>query len=156
MRTLQFTLWVLPLLAIGCRTNPNQALLEQESRLLEDRIYQLEGLLDDSCAAREATIRENESLKRELAGGDSGPGREPSRSSSGPSMGSSPEAGELPGRSSRGTAPSLEAPTIELPEPSDTPPEEIPGRSAAHRASVRLAITAPSSECPRSWSSTSG
>jgi hypothetical protein len=124
MRTLQFTLSALTLLALGCRTNPNQVLLEQESRLLEDRIYQLEAQLDDSCAAREATIRENEALKKELVSGDRGPGRDASGSSSGPSMG---PPSDIPRRSGRGAAPNLEAPTIELPEPSDTPPEELPG-----------------------------
>ena len=102
-------------------------LLEQESRLLEDRIYQLEAMLDDSCAAREATIRENEALKKELAGGDRGPGRDASGSYSGPSMG---PPSETPGRSGRGQAPKLEAPTIELPEGSETPPEELPGTPA--------------------------
>jgi hypothetical protein len=130
MRTLPFALCALTLLALGCRTNPNQVLLEQESRLLEDRIYQLEAQLDDSCAAREATIRENESLKKELAVGDRGPGRDapgssgaPGGSSSGPSI--TPPS-DIP-RSRRSEAPNLEAPTIELPEPSDTPPEELPG-----------------------------
>ncbi len=124
MRTLPFALCALTLLTLGCRTNPNQVLLEQESRLLEDRIYQLEAQLDDSCAAREATIRENESLKKELAGGDPGPGRDTRGSSGGPSMG---PPSDIPRRSGRGAAPNLEAPTIELPEPSDTPPEELPG-----------------------------
>lgn len=123
MRTLPLALCALTLLAFGCRTNPNQVLLEQESRLLEDRIYQLEAQLDDSCAAREATIRENEALKKELASGDRGPGRETPGSPSGPSMG---PPSDRP-RSRRGEAPNLEAPTIELPEPSDTPPEELPG-----------------------------
>ncbi len=121
MRTLSLALCALALFAVGCRTNPNQALLEQESRLLEDRVYQLEAMLDDSCAAREATIRENEALKKELAGGDRGPGRDASGSYDGPSMGA---PSETPGRSE---APRLEAPTIELPEGSETPPEELPG-----------------------------
>lgn len=127
MRTLPFGLCALTLLALGCRTNPNQVLLEQESRLLEDRIYQLEAQLDDSCAAREATIRENEALKKELASGDRGPGRDTRGSSGGSSSGPSiSPPSDIP-RSRRGEAPNLEAPTIELPEPSDTPPEELPG-----------------------------
>jgi hypothetical protein len=128
MRTFSLALGALALLAVGCRTNPNQALLEQESRLLEDRVYQLEAMLDDSCAAREATIRENEALKKELAGGDRGPGRDASGSYGGPSMGPPTEKS---GRSGRGEAPKLEAPTIELPEGSETPPEQLPGTPAS-------------------------
>jgi len=131
MRTLPLALCALTLLTLGCRVDPNQVLLEQEARMLEDRIYHLEAQLDDSCAAREATIRENEALKKELAGGDRGPGRDAPGSYGGPS--SAPSSGPSMGppsdtpRSRRGAAPNLEAPTIELPEPSDTPPEELPG-----------------------------
>jgi hypothetical protein len=47
-------------LALGCRTNPNQVLMEQEHRRLEDDNNDLENQLDQ-CE------RENESLKHELA-----------------------------------------------------------------------------------------
>ena len=131
MRTLQIALWILilPLLASGCRTNPNQVLLERESRLLEDKVHHLESLLDDSHAAREATIRENESLKKELAGGDRGAGpavREPRENYQAPSIELPSGEGEPPRRSRRQKAPKLEPPTIELPEPSDTPAVEMP------------------------------
>ena len=72
MRTFKLALLSLPLVALGCRTNPNEMQLERESRMLEDKIYHLESLLDDCHSAREATIRENEALKKELASGDRG------------------------------------------------------------------------------------
>ncbi len=123
MRTLHIALVALPLLALGCRADPNQVLLEQESRMLEDKVYHLQALLDDCHAAREATIRENEALKKELAGGDRGPGAD----SRGPAL-ELPGDSATPRRSPRGKAPKLEAPIIELPEPSDTPPtEKMPG-----------------------------
>jgi hypothetical protein len=131
MRTFKLALLALPLVALGCRSNPNEMLLERESRMLEDKIYHLQALLDDSTAAREATIRENESLKKQLSdGGRAGAGGE--KDYTRPAL-------ELPGGGSRvkprSNAPDvpLEAPTIELPEPSDTPPpsRSAPGNSGA-------------------------
>ena len=68
LTALRLLLWLTPLVALGCRTDPNQILLEQEARMLEDRVYQLQGCLADCQAAREAAIRENESLKKQLDG----------------------------------------------------------------------------------------
>ena len=67
MRTLRIALCVLPLVALGCRANSGQLLLEQESRRWEDEAYRLTGCLEDCHAAREATNREYEQLKKELA-----------------------------------------------------------------------------------------
>jgi hypothetical protein len=119
MRTFKLALLSLPLLALGCRTNPNEMQLERESRMLEDKIFHLESLLDDCHSAREATIRENEALKKELAGGDRGAG-----SSYAPPSVEVPSSGKEPSRRSRRKESEvpLEAPTIELPEGSDTPP----------------------------------
>jgi hypothetical protein len=64
MRTLRIALCVLPLVALGCRANSGQLLLEQESRRWEDEAYRLTGCLEDCHAAREATNRENEQLKK--------------------------------------------------------------------------------------------
>jgi hypothetical protein len=120
---LGISLIALPLLALGCRTNPNQLLLEQESRMLEDKVYHLQAMLEDSHAAREATVRENEALKREIAGGDSG---------AGPTVPPTGSPAEPTRPSRRRDAPKLEAPTIELPEPSDTPPmDAAPGGDGA-------------------------
>ena len=82
MRTLPYALLGLTLLAVGCRANNSTVLLERDLRLQEDKIYHLESLLEDSCAAREATIRENQALKKELAGGDAGAGSDRDRGSS--------------------------------------------------------------------------
>ncbi len=53
------TLCVAAPLALGCRTNPNQVLMEQEHRRLEDCNYNLENELDQ-CE------RENEDLQRQI------------------------------------------------------------------------------------------
>lgn len=54
------------LLAVGCRTNPRQDLIEQEHRFLEDKIWQLKGLIDEYELQLDSCQRENESLLREL------------------------------------------------------------------------------------------
>lgn len=54
------------LLAVGCRTNPRQELVEQEHRFLEDKIWQLSGLIDEYEMQLESCQRENEALLREL------------------------------------------------------------------------------------------
>lgn len=115
MRTLRIALCILPLVALGCRANSSQLLLEQESRRWEDEAYRLTGCLEDCHAAREATNRENEQLKKELA--DLRDGDSPGSSS--PS--SSPAPKTLFPRPKRGETLDLSPPTIELPEPSDTP-----------------------------------
>jgi hypothetical protein len=115
MRTLRIALCILSLTAIGCRAHNGQLLLEQESRRWEDEAYRLSGCLEDCHAAREATIHENEQLKRELAtlrDGDSPGNSSPS---------STPAPKGLFSRPKRGETPNLQPPAIELPEPSDTP-----------------------------------
>lgn len=131
MRTLSVVIVGLALMALGCRTNPNEALLERDLRMQEDRIWHLEGLLDEACAAREATMRENEALKKELAGGDRGAGSEyRSAPDSGPAISAPtidlpvPDAKE-PAKSRGGQSAPLEAPTIELPDSSNAPGEEV-------------------------------
>lgn len=54
------------LLVAGCRTNPRQELIEQEHRFLEDKIWQLKGLIDEYELQLDSCQRENESLLREL------------------------------------------------------------------------------------------
>jgi hypothetical protein len=81
------------LAALGCKSHGNTELLERELRCQEDRIYRLEDELDDKCYALEASRRENDVLKKEMAGGDRGPGAGPSTA-----------------------PPAIEAPTIETPK----------------------------------------
>jgi hypothetical protein len=116
MRTLQFALVAALFLALGCRSNNSQVLVEQEARMLEDEVYHLEAQLDACCRAKEALKNENEDLQRQSADG-----RSPAGDYRAP-------AGELPSRGttpSRRDVPKLEPPTIELPESSDTPPAEM-------------------------------
>jgi hypothetical protein len=117
MRTLPLLIaLVFGSLALGCRSNNGQVLVEQEARMLEDEVYSLEAQLAACCQAREALARENEELRRNGGGGSSsssGVDRAPAASS--PSKRRPPLT----------EAPRLEAPSIELPEPSSTPPETL-------------------------------
>src|SRR5262245_751030 len=79
--------------APGCNSDSNSELLERELRCQERRIYQLEDELDDMGYALEASRRENQALKTEMAGGDKGAGSTPSSA-----------------------APQIEAPSIEPPK----------------------------------------
>jgi hypothetical protein len=118
MRTLQIALAAWLATAAGCQSNTGQVLVEQEARVLEDEVYRLEAQLDECCRMAEATKRENEDLRKQLAdaGGSSGGYRAPTI--------------ELPKAAapSKTPAPKLEPPKVELPEPSDKPPANlIPG-----------------------------
>ena len=63
---------MLAILLAGCRSDPNRELLERELRLQEDKIYQLQGHVNDMSASLEACRRENALLKRELGSGEAG------------------------------------------------------------------------------------
>ncbi len=140
------------LVAIGCRSGGNQELIERELRFQESELYRLHDQLDDAAAKLDALERENESLRKEMAGGDSKAA--PSRSSSGklteprvelpPGLGRS---GKTPPRSRRPSdkapPPELITPTVEpgiemAPgEPTLVPNsdgEEIPSSSSPRRA----------------------
>jgi hypothetical protein len=129
MRTVQAAILCALVLASGCAHNAT-VLLERDLRLQEDKIYHLQCLLEQCESEHEATLRENEALKKELATGDRGPGPD----SKGPSL--EPPAAERKSRSrAPAETPKLEAPTIELPEPSSTPPDNLkpPSDSGAIR-----------------------
>lgn len=90
--------------APGCKSHhQNAELLERELRMQEDRIFQLEDELDEMCYALESARRENQSLKKEMSGGDKGPG------SAAPSV-SVPNAPAVDG------VPSFEGPAVETPK----------------------------------------
>src|SRR5262245_59235642 len=100
MRTFKLASCLLALVAFGCRTDPNTMLLERDLRLQEDKIFHLQAMLEDCCAAREAAARENEDLKRQLGregGSSSNDYRSPS--DRGPSDSRSPS--DRPGSSPR-------------------------------------------------------
>jgi hypothetical protein len=130
------------LLALGCRANNATVLLERDLRWQEDKIYHLQACLEDAEAAREATIRENEALKQELAGAarggpPGGPGRDESFQ---------PPSVELPGDEApaRGReAPDLAPPVIELPEPSDAPATDAPGGDAPAANETSVIVESP-------------
>ena len=53
MRTLPLAIaLVLVSSALGCRSNNTQVLVEQEARMLEDEVYNLEAQLSSACNAR--------------------------------------------------------------------------------------------------------
>lgn len=112
MRTLPFALLLAFFAALGCRSNNSQVLVEQEARMLEDEVYQLEAQLDSCCRAKTALEHENQELKRQLAGGAA-----PTGDYRAPAI-------ELPTRTPPRDTPNLEPPVIELPDSSDTPPAE--------------------------------
>lgn len=130
--------------ALGCKTNTNEFLLEQESRMFEDEVYALEAELDATCQAKNALERENEDLRRQLGGAGGGNNYRAPASVTAPAQ-STPRAPLT-------EAPRLEAPSIELPEPTTTPPDTLlpgdqepampgPGAgSALRRQPVELAI----------------
>ena len=138
MRTLQIALAALVLAAVGCRSNTNQVLLERDLRLQEDHIYELECMLEDACAAREATLRENEALKRELSG------------ERGPGGGAEREPAGLPSaepRRLRESQPKLELPRVEVPELPDS--SGAPGVETAPGVEVSPGVEqAPGVEAP--------
>lgn len=132
--------------ALGCRTNTNEFLLEQESRMFEDEVYALEAELDACCQEKNSLQRENEDLRRQVAGGGGSGGN----SYRAPASVTAPaQSGP---RAPLTEAPRLEAPTIDLPEPTSTPPDtllpgnqepDLPGPdsgSALRRQPVELAI----------------
>lgn len=147
MRTLPLAFaLVLVATALGCKTNTNEFLLEQESRMFEDEVYALEAELDATCQEKNALQRENEELRRQVSGGGGGSGnnyRAPA------SVTAPAQSGP---RAPLTEAPKLEAPSIELPEPTSTPPDTLlPGNqepalpgpgagSALRRQPVELAI----------------
>ncbi len=54
------------LLLSGCRTSQHVTMLEQELRLQEDRIYQLQGCLEEAQTALNRSQEENQSLRQGL------------------------------------------------------------------------------------------
>ena len=143
MRTFRIALAAALLMALGCRSNNTQVLVEQEARMFEDEVYHLEAQLDECCRAKEAAVRENENLKRQLADGrDGGGDREPTIEM--PSRKSTLSRQGAPGLDS----PKLEPPVIELPgssEPSPgtgTPGTGAPGdeQPAVEGAPAKLSI----------------
>jgi hypothetical protein len=138
MRTLYFALVASLLLALGCRSNNGQVLVEQEARMLEDEVYHLEARLDECCRSLEAARHENEDLRKQL-------GKDGAADSGATGGDYRAPAVELPGRDpTRPDGPRLEPPSIELPEPSDTPPANLlPGDqqpSAVHGQPTKLSI----------------
>ena len=92
--------------APGCKSNGDSELLERELRCQEDRIYQLEDELDELGYSLESARRENQSLKKELVGGDKGAGGQFAPSGAPPSI-SVPDVPDV-------EAPTLESPRIEF------------------------------------------
>ncbi len=119
MKTLPFAVAVALVAALGCRSNNTQVLVEQEARMLEDEVYNLEAQLDRCCRERNALAQELADLRGQSAGA---PG-----ASYSPPPAETPPPRRTPGPANM---PMLEPPTIELPEASDTPPDSLlPGHA---------------------------
>ena len=58
------------LVAVGCKSDLNQQLLERELRYQEDQIYQLQDELAEKCARLEYVAGENSSLRKQLGVSD--------------------------------------------------------------------------------------
>ncbi|HLA85409.1 MAG TPA: hypothetical protein VJL29_11500 [Thermoguttaceae bacterium] len=136
------------LLLGGCRAARHNAMLEQELRMYEDRIYELQDCLQETRSSLEARSQENESLRRQLAEGRGSESSErsseavpaptelkieiPSAGSSGsgvPSLlrgseaPSEPAGGSSPASDRYGVPPGIEGPST-IPSPA-SPSEEI-------------------------------
>ncbi len=118
MKTWHYAVVVLLLLAtVGCRTDPNIAILERELRRKEDEIYRLRWAIEDLQDAS-----------------DYGESRRPSeshRDESGPPSSASPPSVELPGRATEGVPDALRPPPgSEMPEIPEVP-EHLRGPSGS-------------------------
>lgn len=131
---------VIPLAAVGCKSDLNQQLLERELRYQEDQIYQLQDELAEKCARLEHVASENTSLRRQLGVSDADAaapsrGRQP-RSPGIPPATAVPPSIQIPDapRLPRGgsPAPRGDAPPVDLAPPTleGVPPLPAgPGRS---------------------------
>ena len=132
-------LGVATLLAVGCRSDLSQQLLERELRMQEDQIYQLQDELQEKCARLDRASGENTSLRRQLGVNDAdAPARGfslPGRSSApGGLMGGSPAGGQpmfppplsVPGGATPGTQPAF------------PPPLSIPGSPPASPGGLKI------------------
>lgn len=120
-----------PALAVGCKSDFNQQLLERELRYQEDQIYELQDELQEKCARLERVAIENASLRRQLGVGEQDPAAAPRMSPARPrpaaaAPGLVPPAIEVPDlpRSAAPPAGSLAPPALD-----GVPP--LPDRSAA-------------------------
>ncbi|NDC64246.1 MAG: hypothetical protein EBZ59_09755, partial [Planctomycetia bacterium] len=65
----RWTSWCLltaAMIAVGCKSDMNQQLLERELRMQEDQIYRLQDELQDKCERLSRTAGENASLRKQL------------------------------------------------------------------------------------------
>jgi len=110
-------------LAVGCKSDLNQQLLERELRYQEDQIYHLQDKLAEQCARLEYVADENASLRRQLGVSD-GDNAAPSRGGRGrvptvapavtvPPAIELPDASPLPAPRGGGPPASLQPPTLE-------------------------------------------
>jgi hypothetical protein len=124
---------LLGIAAAGCRTNISQDLLEQELRMQEDKIYELQGLVDEYEARLDSCARENQSLLKETVENPS-PRSESRRKKAGDHGLALPEV-EVPG----GAVPPYEGPPVISPPDPDVPEgESAPESEPAPPYNMRL------------------
>ena len=125
---------------VGCRTNPQVALLELENRLLEDRIYQLEAQLAKQ-AQQLAACRQQMGIPVPAESRAVIPPKEGTPSTSAPGVGS-------PAMSSPGPGPGI--------YPSPTSPTKEGGKDSQNRGRSPVEIYIPSEPLPPGVSPFSG
>jgi len=156
---------VVCLVASGCRTDPDVVLLERENRLLEDRIYELEDLVEKYQAGLESCRRQQAAGGGTTEGVLARPAQEgPPRSIAGPALSLPeqkstipPEPGipqppvvevPMPGRApqrspaipsapAKSKSSDVPAPPVTLPPPPAAGPGPTPKRHRNHNGPVR-------------------
>jgi hypothetical protein len=123
------------LAALGCRTDPRIAALERESRLQEDRIYELQDCLEDAQASLDSYRQGDPSLRKGAPGADGEPEPMPEVIPNGDVVPSKAPPERKPDRRPRTTKPPApdELPKLEV----ETPPpskfqREVPDALKQH------------------------
>ena len=112
-------------LAVGCRSNQQTAMMENELRWVEDQYYQLESCLQDKCKELQSCRLENQALRQQLAGQGSGRTSSGGRVERRPVESSRPSSRRGSGGNSE-TTPPIAPPTVEgLPDLSSDAPSVL-------------------------------
>lgn len=141
------------LMMLGCRTDPRITALENELRLQEDRIYELQDSLETAQASLDACQKENETPRKGEGEADTTPERTLPRAPTPPEPPAkfAPAEGK-PAKSAKSSVPpkAEEIPDlqIEMPEPGDFKPE-VPNTLKSAPAAPGVLPTPPLRDAPK-------